>query len=614
MKSKTNTAPPPKSAPAAVSGGWSLSTRYFVLVLLIILFFYLAWWLSPLVGPLIIAALLAYVLNPLVNRLRASSHLSKRQAVHLVYILFLLVLVALPLTLFPVIMNQARGLAVDFGRIADEAAIFLLEIEAFLGFEVSLLELLVWFQTTIADLFNIERIAQLFQRVTTNLIWMLVILVTPYYLLQEWDSLRDWLLNLGPPAYQADARRLYEEIKQVWHNYLRGQLLLMLAVGALSALLGAAVGLPGALLLGLVAGVLDVVPSLGPAVAMVLAVLVAWFEGSTYLPLSNSWFALLVLAVYLLIQTVENVWLRPRIMGRTLQMHPALIFLAVVGALVLLGPLMALIAVPLLGSIAVLGRYIRRRLMGKNPWPAAPTVAALWCSLLLLGLATGCRSQTIDGSGQLQAETRPVSLIHSVNLGWTGEMVISQGESEALTIIADDNLLPLISSEARHGELVITIVRPYRNEMVRPSQPARYELMVRDVNNITVSGAAIARAGELLVPHLTIHAGGQAEVYLPALTATELIVRLTGSGRVEAAGQVERQQIMVGGAGGYDGGGLQSRAAQATVSGSGEAILWATDSLEATAGGRGVISYYGRPQLNPTISGSGEVRALGERP
>jgi predicted PurR-regulated permease PerM len=361
--------------PVTLYPGWGLTTRYFVLVLLILALLALAWLLAPITGPLTIAALLAYILNPLVNGVQKQLRLSRRYALALVYTLFLVIVVAIPILFLPVVVIQARALAVELRLIGQELTQFLLEVETFFGFDITLVELLIFVQTAAADLLNIERALQFIQRVTTNLVWILVILVVPYYLLQDWHKLRDWLLGLGPPAYENDVHRLYSEIKAVWHNYLRGQLLLMFVVGVSSALAGAAIGLPAALLLGLLAGVLDVIPSLGPAVAMILAVVIAGFQGSTYLPISNAWFALLVVAVYSLIQMVENVWLRPRIMARSLQIHPAVVFLAVVGALVLIGPLMALIAIPLLGSIIVVSRYIRRRLAGVDPWPKE-TIAA----------------------------------------------------------------------------------------------------------------------------------------------------------------------------------------------------------------------------------------------
>ncbi len=100
-----------------------------------------------------------------------------------------------------------------------------------------------------------------------------------------------------------------------------------------------------------------------------IAAVIAWFEGSVYLPLSNAWFTVVVIALYNLVQLVENIWLQPRIMERSLRLHRGLVFVAVVSALTLAGALVALIIVPLIGSVVVVGRYLRCRVLGSEPWP-----------------------------------------------------------------------------------------------------------------------------------------------------------------------------------------------------------------------------------------------------
>jgi predicted PurR-regulated permease PerM len=236
---------------------------------------------------------------------------------------------------------------------------------------LSLDELLVGLQEISSPLLKPERILRVLKATTTNLAWILVILVTTYYFLRDWERLREWLIRLAPEAYQSDVRRLHKDIQGVWQAYLRGQLLLMLVVGVLTGLGSAAVGLPGAVALGLLAGALDLVPSLGPTVAMVVAALIAWFEGSAYLPLSNTWFTVVVIALFNLVQLLENIWLQPRIMGRSVRLHPGLVFVSIVGALTLMGVLAALIIVPLVGSARVVGRYVHRRMLGFEPWPEA---------------------------------------------------------------------------------------------------------------------------------------------------------------------------------------------------------------------------------------------------
>ena len=113
---------------------------------------------------------------------------------------------------------------------------------------------------------------------------------------------------------------------------------------------------------------MDVILSVGPAIVIAIAALVAWFAGSTYLTLSPGWLAVLVVALFSLIQMVENIWLRPRIMGHSLNMHPAVVFVAIIGSLAMAGVLVALIIIPVLGSAAVIGRYMYAKILDIDPW------------------------------------------------------------------------------------------------------------------------------------------------------------------------------------------------------------------------------------------------------
>jgi predicted PurR-regulated permease PerM len=145
----------------------------------------------------------------------------------------------------------------------------------------------------------------------------------------------------------------------------------MLLVGLMTAVGAAALGLPNAILLGLLAGGLDFVPTLGPAVAMAIAALVAWTQGSAFLPLSGEWLVILTLAVFGFFQLVESIWLQPRIMGRRLQMHRGVVFVAVIGSLTIGSALVALIIIPCIASVAVIGRYLHRQMLGQEVWPSS---------------------------------------------------------------------------------------------------------------------------------------------------------------------------------------------------------------------------------------------------
>ena len=352
-----------------MSKSWSVTTRYFVLALILVGFIWLIDSASALIGPLAVSALLAYILNPVIALVNSRTKLSRHWAVLLTYLGSLAILVALAVTFAPLIPSQLRGLAEELqaiellfeDRLATPLVVF--------GFQIPLSDIAADLQLLSDDFIRPDIVFELVQAATTNLAWILVILVTTYYLLQDWPMLREWLINIAPDAYKVDMRRLYHEMRDIWQRYLRGQLRLSLIVGTLTGLTAAAVGLPGALAFGILAGVMDVILSVGPAIVMAIAALVAWFAGSTYLTITPGWFAVLILALFGLIQAVETIWLRPRIMGHSLNMHPAVVFVAIIGSLAMAGVLVALIIIPVLGSTAVIGRYVYAKILDIDPWP-----------------------------------------------------------------------------------------------------------------------------------------------------------------------------------------------------------------------------------------------------
>ena len=238
-----------------------------------------------------------------------------------------------------------------------------------LGFSLPLHELGSDLGELFSGFVSTDVIFGVLQTASVNLVWVLVIAVTTYYLLKDWPLLRAWLLNIAPPNHKPDAERLFNEITTVWGRYLQGQLVLMIIMGVLTGLGLAAIGLPGAVAIGILAGALDALLSIGPTFAMLIAAIVAWVAGSTYLNLSNGWFALLVIIVFTSIQVAENIWLRPRIIGNSLRIHPAIVLIGVVGGLALGGVLVALIIIPLLSSAGIIGRYLYCKILDIQPWP-----------------------------------------------------------------------------------------------------------------------------------------------------------------------------------------------------------------------------------------------------
>jgi predicted PurR-regulated permease PerM len=348
---------------------WSNTTRYFVLILVLGGLIWLAVSARDLIGPLAISALLAYVLNPLVLRLSKQSRLSRQSSVLLVFMVSIAALGIAGALIAPVIPAQISNLADQLETITVQVQTLLATPVTVLNVQIPLDVVLANWPAVTRDFTRPDLLISVVSATSQNLVWVLVVVFTTYYLLLDWSQLRDWLIGIVPDPYSPDVRHLYVDIRRVWNRYFAGQLRLMFIIGLVTGAASAAMGLPGALAFAVLAGLFDIFLSVGPLIVTVIAGIVAFVAGSTYLPLSNVWFMVLVVAVFSAIQLFENGWLRPRIMSERLHLHPAVVFVAVIASLAMAGILTALIIVPLIGSAIVVGRYLYCKILDIEPWP-----------------------------------------------------------------------------------------------------------------------------------------------------------------------------------------------------------------------------------------------------
>ncbi len=343
---------------------WSTSFRYWLLTVLAVIFALLIWAARELISPLIIGALLAFILSPTINFLQKRTRLSHSLLVSIVVIGGLIATIALIAILTPTLFTQAQVVGADVLKIFEDFQVFISEPIIFLGLQIDLLNVLPDYSSLFSEGLTAipENAVNLLEATSRNFIWFLVIIATAYYLLRDWLRLRDWVYSLVPSDEQASALKMYSEIKDIWQGYFRGNLLLMFIVGVVFSIAWSIIGLPGAVILGVLTGLLSIIPDLGPAIAALFAVLIAFVEGSTSLPISNFIFGILVLGLYLILINIKALWLRPLIFARSVHLHDGIVFIAIMSAVILQGILGAIIIVPIMASIGVLARYIYRRM------------------------------------------------------------------------------------------------------------------------------------------------------------------------------------------------------------------------------------------------------------
>jgi predicted PurR-regulated permease PerM len=349
---------------------WSLSFRYIVAgfcTLAVIAFLFYA---REAVTNLVVAAFVAYLINPAVVYLSTQTRMSRKASVNVVYFSAVILLVGLPATLAPIFYDEFRIVIEDLLDLSNQIGNALSQPVQFGSLVFHLEEWgrsLTEVQTAILTPLP-EEALKLLETTSVGVLWFLIILVSVYLFLSRWPEMRDWLMRLAPPPYRPELEELYNRITRVWMGYLRGQIVLMLIVGVVFTIAWLILGIPGALVLGVIAGLFTLVPDVGPFLAMALAAGVALLEGSTWIPLSNFWVAAIVVLVYLILINAKNFFLRPIIMGRSVHMNEALVFIVILIATILEGILGALLVVPVLASVVVIAGYVQRKVLGLPPF------------------------------------------------------------------------------------------------------------------------------------------------------------------------------------------------------------------------------------------------------
>jgi len=230
--------------------------------------------------------------------------------------------------------------------------------------------------------------------------------------------------------------------------------------------------------------------------------------------------------------------------------------------------------------------------------------------LFIVIFALSACNAVIRGSGDLVTETRQVSNFDSIDLSGSGEVIITQGGSETLSIETDDNVMEFVNTEVEDGTLKLGFKPGVK--LISPSQLTFY-VEVIDLQGLAVSGSGDIKSEMLETDRLDANVSGSGGVRITDLSAGEVKARISGSGEVNLDGNASFQDVEISGSGKYLAGDVCSASVEVSVSGSGEATVCATESLDANVNGSGTVDYYGKPSVNSSSSGSGSINSLGEK-
>ena len=225
-------------------------------------------------------------------------------------------------------------------------------------------------------------------------------------------------------------------------------------------------------------------------------------------------------------------------------------------------------------------------------------------------LLSACGASYVRVSGNVITEERAVSGFDGVNMAGYGEVIITQGDAESLTIETDENLMQYIQTEVRNNTLYIEFTD---NIIPDPSLSITFNLNVTNLESLELSGAGSFDIPVLETPSLGILFNGAGNINLASLSADELTVQINGAGDINLAGEVGTQEVVISGAGQYSTPDLKSRQADVLVEGLGQVEIWVTDTLTVNIEGTGSVNYYGSPAVNQNIEGAGSIKSLGDK-
>jgi len=328
---------------------------------------WLIYLLAPILTPFVISAALAFLGDPLVDRLERMHigkwKVSRTLAVVFVFVLMTAVMVILLLIFVPLLREQLQQLIEKAPEMLEWLANTALPwIQAKLGLTgfvlnpESISDALksYWKEASSAVLNVLGTVSRSGQIVLHWIMNLVLIPVVTFYLLRDWDKLVEGIRTLIPRKIEPVVSSLSKEIEQVLGAFIRGQLMVMIALGVIYAIGLWLVGLDLALIIGMSAGLASIVPYLGTAVGIVAGLAAAAFQ------FQDLYHIVLVLIVFGVGQSLESMVLTPKLVGDAVGLHPVTVIFAVLAGGQLFGFLGILLALPVAAALNVLIGYLHK--------------------------------------------------------------------------------------------------------------------------------------------------------------------------------------------------------------------------------------------------------------
>ncbi len=319
-----------------------------ILLILIGLFFLYS--IRKILTPFVLAAILAYILNPFVKLITNKFRIPRIYSVVGVYLVVVLIIIYASTQTGILLAKESRELGKELMHLR-----YLSEEELSVYPD--------WARVLIADIANNR---ELINTISPARLWpyfsgaisgigsTFIFLVAGFYFLKDGFIFIIRLLEILPEKLRKNSNSLMLKINDVLNNYLRGQIFLVILMSAVSWLVLSYLHVKYSVTLGLFTGVAEIIPIIGPIIAGAAAVLVAMFDGNTMFAFAPMMQGLVIALIYLILRQMEDVFVIPYVLGRTTKLHPLVVLFAVLVGGHLWGILGMVLAVPVVALMRII--------------------------------------------------------------------------------------------------------------------------------------------------------------------------------------------------------------------------------------------------------------------
>lgn len=380
--------PAEKEAVVSSTMKWSSTVKLLVGVVLFIIAAWLFLRFQNIIGLLLFAVVLAYLLYPLTKWFHTWSHFSWRWSVSVVFLVVVVIILGLTTLSGLAVIEQSQSLIRFLDRSLRDLPMFLQNLSSqpiVIGpyeFTPNLSDinaisqnLLGMVQPVLGQAGSI--LGSILSGAANFLGLFFFILLIAYFILAESSGRSNQLIRMNIPGYNEDFSRFGVYLSGIWNAFLRGQLTIIFITILVYMVLLGSLGLRFFIGLALLAGLARFVPYVGPAVAWTSYGLVAFFQGSTIFGLTPIWYVVLVVGMAWLTDLILDNFVGARLMGNALQIHPAAVMVSALVGANLFGIVGVVLAAPVVATLRLFMGYIINRLLDLDPWQGIKTTSPL---------------------------------------------------------------------------------------------------------------------------------------------------------------------------------------------------------------------------------------------